>query len=99
MAESAEPSLTAAEKVVETPKNLKSDVWKYFGFWSVDSKLVETTAKVVCKLWKLELAFHSTTSNLRLHLHVYHSTARSERSMSVLYCKTLINLNNICFNH
>ena len=68
MAESVEPSLTAAEKVIVTPKNLKSDVWKYFGFWSVDGKLVEPTAKVVCKLCKLELAYHSTTSNLRLHL-------------------------------
>ena len=47
MAESAEPSLTAAEKVIVTPKNLKSDVWKYFGFWAVDGKLVEPTDKVV----------------------------------------------------
>src|SRR4029434_595354 len=31
--------------------------------------------------------------------HVYHSPARSELSMSVLYCKTSINVNNICFNH
>ena len=69
-AESAEPSLNAAEKVIVTPKNLKSDVWKYFGFWSVDGKLVEPTAKVVYKLCKLELAYHSTTSNLRLHLHI-----------------------------
>ena len=45
MAESAEPCLTAAEKVIVTPKNLKSDVWKYFGFWAVDCKLVEPTVK------------------------------------------------------
>ena len=69
MAESAEPCLTAAEKVIVTPKHLKSDVWKYFGFWSVDGKLVEPTA-LVYKLCKLELAYHSTTSNLRLHLHI-----------------------------
>ena len=50
MAEGAEPSLTAAEKVIVTPKNLKSYVWKCFGFWSVDCKLVEPTAKLVCKL-------------------------------------------------
>ena len=67
MAESAEPCLTAAEKVIVTPKNLKSDVWKYFGFWAVDCKLVEPTDKVVCKLCKLALAYHSTTSNVRLH--------------------------------
>ena len=72
MAESAEPSLTAAEKVIVTPKNLKSDVWKYFGFWAVDCKLVEPTDKVVCKLCKLALAYHSTTSNLRLHLQNVH---------------------------
>src|SRR4029434_9318212 len=64
-AESAESSLTAAEKVIVTPKHLKSE---YFGFWSVDGKLVEPTAKVVYKLCKLELAYHSTTSNARLHL-------------------------------
>ena len=46
----AEPSLTAAEKVIVTPNNLKSYVWKCFGFWSVDCKLVEPTAKLVCKL-------------------------------------------------
>ena len=67
-AESAESSLTAAEKVIVTPKHLKSDVWKCFGFWSVYGKLVEPTAKAVYKLCKLKLAYHSTTSNLRLHL-------------------------------
>src|SRR4029434_9652541 len=72
MAESAEHCLTAAEKVIVTPKNLKSDVWKYFGFWAVDCKLVEPTDKVVCKLCKLALAYHSTTSNLRLHLQNVH---------------------------
>ena len=71
-AESAESSLTAAEKVIVTPKNLKSDVWKYFGFWAVDCKLVEPTDKVVCKLCKLALAYHSTTSNVRLHLQNVH---------------------------
>ena len=72
MAESAEPCLTAAEKVIVTPKHLKSDVWKYFGFWAVDCKLVEPTDKVVCKLCKLALAYHSTTSNVRLHLQNVH---------------------------
>src|SRR4029434_9952239 len=72
MAESAEPCLTAAEKVIVTPKNLKRDVWKYFGFWAVDCKLVEPTDKVVCKLCKLALAYHSTTSNFSLHLKNVH---------------------------
>ena len=72
MEESSESCLTAAEKVIVTPKHLKSDVWKYFGFWAVDCKLVEPTDKVVCKLCKLALAYHSTTSNLRLHLQNVH---------------------------
>ena len=46
-------------------------VWKYFGFWA-DCKLVEPTDKVVCKLCKLALAYHSTTSNVRLHLQNVH---------------------------
>ena len=58
----------ATDPWLKTP-DLKSDVWKYFGFWSVDGKLVEPTAKVVCKL---ELAYHSTTSYLRLHLQNVH---------------------------
>lgn len=45
---------------------------KYFGFWAVDCKLVEPTDKVVCKLCKLALAYHSTTSNARLHLQNVH---------------------------
>ena len=60
-----------AEKVIVTPNHLKSNVWEYFGFWSVAGKIVEP-AKVVCKLCKLELSYHSTTSNLRLHLQNVH---------------------------
>ena len=64
MAERSEPN-SAAERVVWTPSNLKSPVWKYFGFWSVDSKNVVPRDKVVCKLCKLQLAYHSTTSNMK----------------------------------
>src|SRR4029434_3516619 len=38
------------------------------------STLGEPSAKVVCKLCKLELAYHSTTSNLRLHLQNVHTS-------------------------
>ena len=55
MAESSEPN-SAAERVVWTPSNLKSHVWKYFRFWSVDGKNVVPQDKVVCKLCKLHLA-------------------------------------------
>ena len=52
---------TQAERVVWTPSNLKCLVCKYFGFWSVDGKNADPY-KVVCKL---QLAYHSTTSNMR----------------------------------
>ena len=71
MPESSEPNL-AAERVVWTPSNLKSPVWKYFGFWSVDSKNVEPQDKVVCKQYKLQLAYHFTTSNMGAHLENVH---------------------------
>ena len=45
-----------------------SPVWKYFGFWSVDGKNAEPWDKVVCKLCKLQLAYHSTISNMSAHL-------------------------------
>ena len=67
MVESSEPNL-AAERVVWTPSNLKSPVWKYFGFWSVDGKNAAPRDKTLCKLCKLQLAYHSTTSNMRAHL-------------------------------
>src|SRR4029434_9969475 len=44
--------------------------------------------------WFDYLPFHAKEK-----CHVYHSPARSERSMSVLYCKTSINVNNISYNH
>ena len=71
MAESSEPN-SAAERVVWTPSNLKSSVWKYLRFWSVDDKNAEPRDKVVCKLCKLQLAYHFTTSNMRAHLKNVH---------------------------
>src|SRR4029434_288244 len=44
--------------------------------------------------WFDYLPFHAKEK-----FHVYHSPARSERLMSVLYCKTSIYVNNICFDH
>ena len=71
MADSSEPN-SAAERVVWTPSNPKSPIWKYFGFWSVDGKNAEPQDKVVCKLCKLQLVYHSTTSNMRAHLENVH---------------------------
>ena len=52
--------------------NLKSPVWKYFGFWSVDGKNAAPRDKAVWKLYKLQLAYRSTTSNMRAHLEKVH---------------------------
>ena len=60
MAEGSEPN-SAAERVVWTASNLKSPVWKYFGFWSGDVKNAEP-----------QLAYHSTTSNMRADLEKVH---------------------------
>ena len=57
VAESSEPNL-AAERVVWTSRKLKILKLKYFIFWSVDSKNAEPRDKVVCKLCKLQLAYH-----------------------------------------
>ena len=60
MAESSELNSTAgAEKVILTPKNMKSPVWKYIGFWSVDGNIVEPGDKVLYKLCEIQLAYHS----------------------------------------
>lgn len=40
------------ERDIWNPTNLKSTVWKYFGFLSVDGKIVEPWDRVVCKLLK-----------------------------------------------
>ena len=66
MAESSD-SISAAVRVVWTPRNLRGPIWKYFGFWSVDGKNAELRDKVACKLCKRQLAYHSTTSNMRAH--------------------------------
>ena len=71
MAESSVPN-SRAERVVRTPSNLKSPIWKYFGFWSVDGKNTELQDKVGCKQCNLQLAYHSTTSNMRAHLENVH---------------------------
>ena len=67
MTQSSGPS-TAAERVVWTLSNLIRPV----RFWSVDGKNAEPPDKVVCTLCKLQLAYHSTTSNMRAHLENVH---------------------------
>ena len=56
---------------VQSPTRQQRE-WLGLGFWSVDGKNVEPRDKVVCKLCKLQLAYHSTTSNTRAHLENVH---------------------------
>lgn len=56
-----------SERILLTPKHLKSAVCHFFGFWSVNGEIIDKT-NVVCKLCKKPLLFHSTTSNMRTHM-------------------------------
>ena len=71
--ESGEVKNSTTDKVIVKPDNLRSTVWRFFGFWSVGGK-VGDKSKAVCKLCDAELAYHSTTTNLRMHLIVVHPT-------------------------
>jgi hypothetical protein len=71
--ESGEVKNTTTDKVIVKPDNLRSTVWRFFGFWSVGGKVVDKS-KAVCKLCDAELAYHSNTTNLRMHLIVVHPT-------------------------
>ncbi|XP_054458167.1 E3 SUMO-protein ligase ZBED1-like [Anoplopoma fimbria] len=74
MAENTEHVAAASEsgREIITPRNLTSAVWRFFGFWAQRGKIVEPRHKVICKLCKVELAYHSTTSNMRAHLSTAH---------------------------
>ena len=71
--ESGEVKNSTTDKVIVKPDNFRSTVWRFFGFWSVGGKVVDKS-KAVCKLCDAELAYHSTTTNLRMHLIVVHPT-------------------------
>ena len=71
--ESGEANDSTPDKVIVKPPQMRSVVWRYFGFWSVEGKIVDKT-KAVCKLCNMEMAYHSTTSNLKLHLEKVHPT-------------------------
>ena len=88
MAENTEHVAAASEsgREIITPRNLTSAVWRFFGFWAQRGKIVEPRHKVICKLCKVELAYHSTTSNMRAHL----STAHPARFFSEARCHKLV---------
>ena len=64
--------------MIVTPGNLRSVVWKYFGFWSVNGEVDLVKKRAVCKLCKSEFAYHSTTTNLKSHLENTHPTECEE---------------------
>lgn len=67
------------ERKSTTPKHLRSNVWKYLGFYTVERK-VTNKDKAVCRLCKKQLSYFSTTTNLRTHLLTWHPTEAAETS-------------------
>ena len=60
------PTTDPDEVEIDTPDNLKSNVWRYFGFPKIQGKIK------LCKICRTKLAYHATTSNLRAHLSTLH---------------------------
>ena len=65
------------ERTVTTPTHLRSGVWKYFGFYTVDGKVTDKNT-AVCRLCKKQLSYRTTTTNLRAHLLAHHPTEASD---------------------
>ncbi|QQP35786.1 Uncharacterized protein FKW44_020671 [Caligus rogercresseyi] len=72
MAENAAYNGTDVGREIKAPRNLTSSVWKFFGFWAERGKIMEPRQKMICKVCKVELAYHSTTSNMWAHLSTEH---------------------------
>ena len=56
---------------ITTPSHLRSDVWKVFGFPSKNGKITSKET-AMCKVCKLAMKYHTTTSNLRNHVATLH---------------------------
>ncbi|XP_048124800.1 E3 SUMO-protein ligase ZBED1-like [Alosa alosa] len=69
----AAPTTSTPDKELEiyTPDHLKSNVWRYFGFPKQEGKITSKD-KVICKICRTKLVYHTTTSNLRAHLSTLH---------------------------
>lgn len=76
MAGSSVPTDAELESI--TPENLKSVVWKNFGFPSTNGEITSRET-VICKLCCKSLKYHSTTSNMSAHLHSMHYSEYAER--------------------
>uniref|UniRef100_A0A3Q1BI66 BED-type domain-containing protein n=1 Tax=Amphiprion ocellaris TaxID=80972 RepID=A0A3Q1BI66_AMPOC len=73
-----------AEALKAPTKNLKADVWKYFGFKNhKDGKELEKS-KAVCKICSVEVKYCRNTTNLRNHLTRHHpETQTAQKQMQL----------------
>lgn len=56
---------------ITTRDNLRSDVWKVFGFQTIKGKITNKEV-AICRICKIRMKCHSSTSNLRAHLTTLH---------------------------
>ena len=58
------------EEIFNAPNKYKSSVWKYWGFFKKDGKLVKT--HVICKECRASKPYNGKTTNLGSHLKRKH---------------------------
>ena len=56
---------------ITTPDHLRSDMWKVFGFPSTHRKITNKDI-VICRICKVQMKYHLTTSHLKAHLITLH---------------------------
>ena len=56
---------------VMTPRHMQINVWRYFGFYTVDVKMTNKD-EAVCRLCKKQLSYSAATTNLRTYPLAYH---------------------------
>ena len=66
------------ETIYGAGPNLKSYVWKHFGFYKRDGKLDKM--KAICKICRTVVPYSSSTTNLGTHLSRHHKITDEEKS-------------------
>ena len=61
----------STETEITTPDNFRSDVWKVFGFQTINGKITDKEV-AICRICKIRMKYHSSTSNLRANLMTFH---------------------------
>ncbi len=69
MAEESERESESRE--ITTSDHLRSDVWNFLGFPSTKGKIT-SKEKIICKICHVELKYHGTASNTKIHLLTLH---------------------------